>query len=415
MLSLKPRTRAVLLGPSGCGKSTLLACLAGLVPDYVGAWCRQEDDSPFEGWQDQTALVPQNPYSAFFAPSVEREIAFPLENQGLSRPEIISRLESSLDWAGIRHLRDRNAATLSGGEAQRVHLAIAWARQPGLFLLDEPLAYLDATAASAFVQKLSHVEAPVLVVDHDPAPWKDWANEWWIINPQGLLSVEDAPPTYIQDNLQPLGRPDSENALSVEGLWFRYGNGPWVFRDFSFEVKRGETAAIVGPSGSGKTTLFRLLTGQIRPQSGRCQVAGRVQKHEKWRALKLKKAVLLPQNPEHYFWKPTVEAEARLDGVNEKVLHRFGLHERMDQSPFTLSAGEQRRLTLACALGKDRDIILLDEPSFGLDSGAFRLLLSDLQKMQHEGKTLLMITHREDLARMAHRRVRLTGGLVETG
>lgn len=396
----------VLLGPNGCGKSTLLACLAGLVPEYVNAWCQDRNGNTFKGWCDRTALVPQNPYSAFFAPSVEREIAFPLENLGLERRQIIERVEEALDWAGIRHLRERNAATLSGGEAQRVHLAVTRARRPGLYLLDEPLAYLDAEAAADFVQKLNDIEEPALVVDHDPAPWRNWANEWWYISPAGQLQVLESPPVSPEAKILPDGEPGSEHALVLEGLWFRYREGPWIFRDFSLEVKHGETLAVVGPSGSGKTTLFRLLTGQERPQRGSLW-AKSVQGPSRWQALALRSAVLVPQNPEHYFWKPSVREEARTDGVDLEVLARFGLEGHGERSPFTLSSGEQRRLTLACALGKDRDIVLLDEPSFGLDEASFLMLMEDLKKLQREGKTVLMITHREDLARMAHRRVRL--------
>lgn len=408
-LLLGPGDRVVLLGPSGSGKTTLLACLAGLTRDHVEAWCVDDAGRPFHGFPESCALVPQNPYTAFFAPTVEREIAFPLENRGEPVRTLHARVEDALRWAEIEHLRFRAGPTLSGGEAQRVHLAVAWARRPELFLLDEPLAYLDGPAAKAFVEKLTTVDRAVLVVDHDPEPWRNWATAWWRIEEDGLLSISYHPPEPFEIDVLPEELPNTDVLLTVQQLWARYASGPWVFRNLSLTLHRGETLTVVGPSGCGKTTLFRVLTGQLRPQRGQLVWTERTGRQRTCLALPRTEAIYVPQNPEHFFWRPTVRAEAEEDEALP-ALTRFGLDHALDSSPFRLSSGEQRRLTLACSLGKERRIVLLDEPSFGLDRKSYRHLFEDLRTLQRQGRTILLITHREDLARVGHRRVDLRRG-----
>jgi len=398
----------VILGPSGCGKTTLLHVLAGVSPEQASL--RDGEGRPWSGLNASLALVPQNPFWGFCAPTVEREIVFPLENMGLARDEQERRLERALQWAEIDHLRHRKPSTLSGGEAQRVHLAIAYARQPQIYLLDEPLAFLDPRASQEFVTKLGQLdkESITVVVDHDPQTWANWAHEWWIINEDGKLVPSTNSPKHESLNLTPAIKQSSASLLSVEDVWFTYDKKRWIFQRLSFDLHQGETLAIIGPSGSGKTTLFRLLTGLLKPNRGRLILHHLNKKNGAWRPLPLQEALYVPQNPEHYFWHSTVQEELEEDKAPSRLIEKYSLTHRLEFSPFWLSTGEQRRLTLACAQSQKRTFLLLDEPSFGLDRKSLQNLVEDLNQLQREGQTILLITHREDLAQLAHRQLVLT-------
>lgn len=407
-LTLGPGRRVVMTGPSGQGKSTLLAVLAGLAPEPVQAWAEDEQAQPWSPPEGlRTALVLQNPWTQLSAPCVEEEIALALENEGLDARLIRARVEEALTLTGLEALRFRQPHTLSGGEAQRVCLAAALARHPDLLLLDEPLSYIDPAAAEDLVGRLEGLNErlAVLVVDHEPEWWTRWARTWWLLKEQGTLSETPKPPA--RPDPAPARRnssPSPAPLLSLRNLHFAYPGGPALLRGLDLDVEPGETVVLTGPSGCGKSTLFRLLAGQVKAQSGEFRLEGRPTGRD-WRgrprAPDPRRMLWLPQNPEHFFWRERVEDEA---AGAEMWLDRFGLSPLGSRAPFTLSQGEQRRLNLSVALTLNRSLLLLDEPSFGLDAPAYDLFCEALAEAQQRGQTLLVISHRPDLVRrLAHR------------
>ena len=413
-LELEPGEIVALLGPSGSGKSTLLRALGGLVPHFHGgrfsgrvvvAGLDTRSARPAE-LAGAVATVFQDPEDQVVMTIVANEIAFGLENLGTPPAEIWPRVERALASVDALHLWGRKTVELSGGELQRVCLASALALEPRLLLLDEPTSQLDADAAAVFLAAVEQLGAAVILSEHRVPRALDLATR--VVFVEGgrvLLDAEKREarewlaaerPSWMEPCVSETQAPPGDVALSVSGVSFAYREALPVLDHVDLEVRRGEIVGLEGPNGSGKTTLARVAAGLLAPQAGTVAVSGR--------------AGYLAQDPGRYLVKETALEEVAL-AVNRDeqraraALDRVGLGWAEHRHPRDLSSGERERLALAAVAVAEPDVLILDEPTRGVDPERKAALGAWLEEYAASGKAVVVATHDRDLP--AHRRIGL--------
>ena len=405
-------------GESGGGKSTLLRLFDGLVPQFHGGRVSGRAEvagldpfrTPIPRLAQHVGLVFQDVETQSVYGSVEREVAFGLENLGLPRAEMHDRVDEALAGLSIEGLRRRRLATLSGGERQRVQLAAVLALRPQLVALDEPTSQLDPEGAAAVLAACRGLAAEgraVVVAEHRLETLAPAADR--------VLIVEGGRVTAGVAGALPRSRAAHARRS------FGSGEPAWELRDVSagpagpareavlggvsLAGAAGEVVALLGPNGSGKTTLLRTLAGLLPPLAGTVRrPAGRT--------------AYLPQNPGALLHLPTVRAEVALtlrrtggDEEPETMLAAFGLGHLADRYPRDLSSGERQRAALAATLAGAPTLILLDEPTRGMDLAARRSLAAAVHALTDRGSAVVLATHDTDLAaELADRTFELRGG-----
>jgi energy-coupling factor transport system ATP-binding protein len=391
-LRLAEGEHVALLGPSGSGKSTLLRALAGLVPHFHGGTfagrvvvagldTRETRPGMLAG---TVASVFQDPEDQVVMAKVANEVAFGLENVGTPPGEIWGRVEEALALVGAEHLADRATGELSGGELQRVSLASALALRPRLLLLDEPSSQLDPAAAEAFFDAVERLDCAVLVSEQRPArPLAHVGRVLFMDEGRIVLDARrDEALAWLAEH-RPLYLPHApETVCRVRGATFSYGEYR-VLDGVSLEVRRGEIVALTGPNGAGKTTLAQLACGLLDPASG-------IVEHGR--------AAYLAQDPGRHVVTERVLDEVALAAPVERARHaleQLGLAEKLDRHPRDLSSGERERLALAAVLATDPELLVLDEPTRGVDPER-KEELARLLRSEAPLRGTLVVTH--DLA-----------------
>jgi energy-coupling factor transporter ATP-binding protein EcfA2 len=414
-LTLDAGEVVALLGPSGSGKSTLLRALAGLVPHFHGgrfagrvvvAGLDTREARPAE-LAGTVATVFQDPEDQVVMTIVANEVAFGLENLGVAPGEIWPRVERALESVDALHLWGRKTTELSGGELQRVCLASALALEPRLLLLDEPTSQLDPEAAALFLAAVERLGATVVLSEHRVARALELATRVLFLDAGRLLL--DAPrdqavewlsaerPLYAEACVFQTQASSGAVVAELRGVSFSYRQAMPVLDGVDLELRRGEIVALEGPNGSGKTTLARIAAGLVEPQGGTVELRGR--------------AGYLSQDPGRYLIKETALAEVALavNGDEQRAgaaLDRVGLGWAAGRHPRDLSSGERERLALASVAVAEPDLLILDEPTRGLDPERKAALGSWLEEYAASGKAVLLATHDRDLP--AHRRIGLS-------
>ena len=408
----------VVAGPSGGGKSSLLRVFNGLVPHFHGG---SISGSAAVGGRDIIAtstrdlarhvgFVFQDPELQTVYDVVDREVAFGLENLALPQREMASRIEEALHAAGALHLLGRTVRTLSGGERQRVALASALAMRPQLVLLDEPTSQLDPEGADAVLSALmGMVEGGThaVVSEHRLESILPRAQAMLYLERGDVVEVDPktwspprtAPPMTRRSGIGP-------EAWSLVNVCAGFGSHV-VLDGVDLAGAAGEVVALSGPNGGGKTTLLRLIAGTLAPLSGVVsRRAGRI--------------AYLPQNPAALLHRPTVRSEVTftigLAGESEPpevVLEALGLMSVAERYPRDLSSGERQRAALAAVLPGAPSLVLLDEPTRGMDSAARARLVSLVAGLRDGGAAVVLATHDAELrSAVADRTVDVSGGRV---
>ncbi|MBD0291004.1 MAG: ATP-binding cassette domain-containing protein [Thermoleophilia bacterium] len=404
-----------LLGPSGSGKSTLLRALAGLVPHFhggrfagsvvvAGLDTRRARPAELAG---TVATVFQDPEDQVVMAIVANEVAFGLENVGVPPGEIWGRVDEALAAVDALHLRDRRTAELSGGELQRVCLAAAFALRPRLLLLDEPTSQLDPAAADLVLAYAERAGAAVVLCEQRSERALAVCERVLFVE-QGCLLLDasreralawlaERRPRYASAALEPLGEPgQGEDVVRSEDVHFAYRRGVPVLTGAALEVRRGEVVVLEGPNGVGKSTFARLLAGLLEPDAGTVRRTGT--------------AGLLLQDPGRYLVRETALAETALAVAGDsararRALARVGLGWAGERHPRDLSSGERERLALASVAVAEPDLLVLDEPTRGIDPQRKAEIAAWLADYARAGKGVLVVTH--DRGFPAHRRVEL--------
>ena len=464
----------VLCGPSGCGKSTLLRQLKTVLAPHG----HRLGEIRFEGvpldeldQREQAArigFVLQSPENQLVTDKVWHELAFGLESLGYDTPTIRRRVAEMASFFGIQTWFYKNVAELSGGQKQLLNLASVMAMQPSVLILDEPTSQLDPIAAADFLATLGKINrelgTTILLTEHRleeafplagrvavldrgrllctgtpsqvgaalkdaghamfqamPAPMRIWA----------AVGDSSPCPVTVREGRDWLGRfaaahplgalPEEqrhayppEAAITARDLWFKYEKDlPDVVKGLSLTVRRGEFLALLGGNGTGKTTSLKLLSGLLQPCRGELETVGRLG--------------VLPQNPQALFVKKTVREDlfellkgrslsrAAQEAQVARVVTLCCLDELLDRHPYDLSGGEQQRAALAKILLLEPDVLLLDEPTKGLDAGFKQTLAEILQRLLRRGVAVLMVSHDiEFCARYAHRCALFFDGTIVT-
>jgi energy-coupling factor transport system ATP-binding protein len=401
-LQIEPGEVVAVLGASGSGKSTLLRALAGLVPHFhggrfagrveiAGRDTRRCRPAELAG---TVASLFQDPEEQVVFAGVANEVAFGLENLGTPPALIRARAEAALAEAGISHLAGRRTEELSAGELQRVCLASVLALEPALLLLDEPTSQLDPEGAEALLDLACERGGAVVVSEQRPSLPLERCDRVLFLDHGRLLLDEPVDralawleanrPDYVpRDPSLPAGSGgEGEVLCTLDGVSYAYGDRP-ALSGFSLELRRGEVAALVGPNGIGKTTLAKLATGLLEPQSGTVSRSGR--------------ACYLSQDPGRYLVTERSVAEVALAVGGDlararRALEEVGLAGFEDRHPRDLSSGERERLALAAVLVADPDVLVLDEPTRGVDPPR-KAELAELVRRDAPRRATLVVTH----------------------
>jgi energy-coupling factor transport system ATP-binding protein len=421
----------------------------------------------------QVGFVAQDPEAQAVLDRVEGEIAFALENAAVPPDEMRLRVEEVLDLLDLTPLRDRRLHTLSGGERQRLAIAAALALRPRVLVLDEPTSQLDPQSAedvlralvrlnddlgltivlaehrleriARYADRLTYLEAGQVVADGPVravlprlpvappllqlAQALNWqptpltvkeARPFATALADGAAAADqaDVPPSAPTVTLAP---PAAPSLLAVSDLRFSY-NGHQTLKDISFSIAPGEAVAMVGRNGSGKSTLLKCIVGVLRGQSGEVRVNGRPTRGRDVADI-CREVGYLPQNPDDLLFADTVADEVRATLRNHGLplppdevaaqLARLGLDALAGVYPRDLSVGQRQRVALAAVTATRPRLLLLDEPTRGLDRQAKEALVALWRGWLAEGAALLLVTHDVEMAAtIATRTIMLSQGEV---
>ena len=405
-MEIEPGELVALFGASGSGKSTLLRALAGLVPHFHGG--RFEGRVEVGGRDTRivrpaelagtVATVFQDPEEQIVLGRVDREVAFGLENLGVAPDRIIARVEAALAAVGAEHLARRSVAELSGGELQRVCLASALALGPQLLLLDEPTSQLDPDAADAFLELVASLDVAVLIAEQRPRRVLEHADRILFVDrgrlvldafaTEGEAWLREHRSSWLGQETNGSGATAGGSVCRFDRVGFAYGAGSAVLDGLDLDLRRGEIVMLSGPNGSGKTTVAKLASGLLAPTAGRVERRGR--------------AAMLLQDPSRYTVRERVDEEVAL-GVHGdmrrvgEALEAVGLRGLESRHPRDLSSGERERLAVASVLAVEPDLLVLDEPTRGVDPPRKRELAT-LLRSQADRRATLVVTHDEEFA-----------------
>ena len=402
---------------------------------------------------EKIGFVMQNPDDQIVTDKVWHELAFGLESLGCDQKTMRGRVAEMACYFGIQDWFHRDVATLSGGQKQLLNLASIMAMQPEVLILDEPTSQLDPIAASDFLNTVRKINTElgttVIITEHrleDIFPYADRA----VVMDKGRIIADDAPgkvgqllfeqsnpmfaamttpvrvyygaggkgesPLTVRQGRSWLSREFPERpkknaipapalpeeienpALVLKELWFRYEkDSPDILRGVSAEIPAGSLYAILGGNGAGKSTTLKAISGICRPYRGKVTLFGKPV--EKYKSSELFNGCLamLPQDPKSLFVKKTVREDLSEMTKDKAAIDRIAalcqVTELLDSHPYDLSGGEQQRAALAKVLLTDPKLLLLDEPTKGIDSffkETFAEILADLKK---QGITIVMVSH----------------------
>ena len=486
--TLKENEYVAIMGPNGSGKTTLVQCLNGLMRPSSGRIHVDHLDAldPKNQWEvrRRVGMVFQNPDNQIISATVEREIAFGLENLGLSTPIIQARVEETLKTVHLLHYRHYPPHRLSGGEKQRLTIASVMAMEPKYLILDEPTSLLDPQNRHAFISLLHEIqsERKTTILHVTQFPEEAVQADRLIVLVEGRIVTDGIPQSIFEQSseltqwgleaplvfqlngelkktgvslphdiltgqgeyvsMKPAGRPSGSaqsqkhvlesGLLTTEKLSHTYNSGlptqTTALKDISLSVQKGECVGIIGSTGSGKTTLAEHFIGLLKPSSGSVRIEGLdLWAEEKKMPALRRKVGLVFQFPELQFFEENVHDEVAFGPRNSDIgaleieayvndaLELVGLsvEDFRHRSPLSLSSGEKRLVAIASNLSMKPEILVLDEPTAGLDPQGVQRIYGLIQKLHTAGTTVVLISHNIDLvAQVTDRTVVLHEGAI---
>ena len=420
---------ALLVGGTGSGKSTLLSLLkpeispTGECAGELRVLGENVADMDVRASAERVGYVFQDPENQIVCETVWHEMAFGLENLGMSRDEMRRRVAETSYFFGLEDWLHRDTDTLSGGRKQLLSLAAVLALRPRVLLLDEPTSQLDPVAEKSFLHALFRVNrelgCTVVVATHQPRPMLEYATCAYRIEGGRVCEVADIASLGHREELfsgEAPGRGTSRrakngvfssaggcrilpkmhagSATTLAGSWFRYDRASgWVLRGLDAAFSAGAVHAVVGGNGCGKSTMLSVLAKTVKLQRGHMERGAA-------------SAALLPQNPKALLVAETVRDElmewASTCGYDEAVAREraasLGLSGLDGRHPYDLSGGQRQLLALAKLLLIGPELLLLDEPTKGLDLASRRIIARALRDHAEAGGTVIMATHDLDFA-----------------
>jgi energy-coupling factor transport system ATP-binding protein len=478
-LSLEKNDFLLIAGRSGSGKSTLARAILGTVPNFYGGTIGGEikiDGKAVGKMSHQErakriTMVFQDPEKQLMMNKVHREVAFGLENVGTDEGVIKRRVYEALQFTGILDLADRDVTSLSGGEKQKVAVASALVYMPKCIILDEPTSQLDPSSAEEMLNIVKKINEElgitIIVIEQRVNRWFDTVDSIAIMNEGRLqlfrdkedfyyncsekqymfmpdylkffkkLGFDDMPRDFKDARVKILNSSvkmknggedaalaeDRPAVLSVKKMNCKYGSKE-VLKDLNFEIKKGEFVSIMGANGAGKSTLLKSIMG-LKKYEGRIKLYDR--DIDKMSIREIAQHIgYVSQNPNDYLSKESVYEEVRFtmdnyDIYDEKivknVLEELEIYDLKDKNPRDLSGGQRQRVAIATILVLRPDMILLDEPTRGLEGGLKDKLGRLLQKLNDRGTAIVLVTHDTDFASSFCKRymIMFNGAIVADG
>ena len=480
-LTIEEGELALLVGRTGCGKSTLLRAVNGLVPHFTGGLLtgavtvdgRDTRTHPPRELADIVGMVPQDPMSGFVTDTVEEELAYGMEALGITSQTMRRRVEDTLDLLGLAEIRDRSILSLSGGQRQRTAIGAVLTTNPSVLVLDEPTSALDPGAAEevlAAIQRLVFdLGLTVLMAEHRLERVVQYADRLVVIENDGsvhhgapaeLLATAPVAPPVVE-----LGRRLSLDPLPLSVRDARRATAPWRRRlvtevpispadlpapdpdaaavavvthlsvlygkfaavaDLTTKIRPGEIVALMGRNGAGKSTLLNTLVGLRKADIGSVAVGPEQDDPYGMPGEQLLARVgLVPQEASDMLYAQTVADECSAadrdakaaPGTVRVLLERFAPGIDDHTHPRDLSEGQRLCLVLAIVLSAQPPLLLLDEPTRGLDYPGKRNFTAVLQQLAREGHGIVMATHDVELVATTATRVLIIadGELVADG
>lgn len=464
-LSVREGELVLVIGESGSGKSTLLKIMSGIIPEfYRGEYSGEVyiDGKRLMAMKSREraqkiGFLFQNPENQIFTSRVEKELVFALENLGFSKYFMRKRMAEAADFFNLSSYLDSQTAELSGGMKQKLALASLIALKPEILLLDEPLAQLDPQSAEeiinlvmrlneeynitvvmseqrldrclALADRIVVMEKGRIIYDGNRDSGEVFKGGRETLLPSlprlfARLGEKELPFTvkearrrlsgYRFDTIgekevkrgREKGEGENKEALlEVKDLWFSYPEREEVLKNIDFKVCQGDIWMVMGENGAGKTTLLKVMAGILKPGKGKVILKGKDLRTMATGEI-ARQVSLLPQNPDDYFFLPTVREEVRFNLKQagrekedaDEILREFGLLSCADCNPRDLSMGEKQKLLLAAVYALNPEVILLDEPTRGLDYRGKERLGFWIRKWSEEGKAAVIVSHDVEFA-----------------
>ena len=424
----------LLCGPSGCGKTTVTRLANGLIPHFfhgnlsgqVNVNGMDTRETEIAALSDAVGTVFQNPRTQFFNTDTDSEIVFGLENRGIPRETLRSRLDELTEELHLSELRGRNIFELSGGEKQKIAFSSVYASAPDVLVFDEPSSNLDMKAIGELadlIQRAKISGKTILIAEHriwylmDIVDRVVYMQDGRIASDMEASAFKALPEADIRRmglRVRDLSVSESggvktiaaDGLLSAQKISVRLG-GRNVLNDISFQASRGEIIAIAGVNGAGKSTLARMLCGLQKNGSGTVLWAGKPMS----RRLRRKKAYMVMQDVGHQLFTDSVAAECALgikapnkdeiDRTLEKVdllaykeRHPLSLSGgQMHKKPNQMSGGQMQRLAVVVSDICGKELLVFDEPTSGLDLKSMEEVGALTRSLATQGKVILIITH----------------------
>ncbi|ADI67598.1 ABC transporter ATP-binding protein [Mobiluncus curtisii] len=433
-LDIKKGEFIVISGPSGSGKTTFARCLNGLAPRF---WEGEISGTISLNGHEiasldigtigaRLATVFQDPRSQFFMTNTDSEIAFGCANQGMSREQTLTRVAAAYQTMAMEDLKNRSLFTLSSGQLQKIAIGSCYATNPDIYLFDEPSANLDLGATKKLTEVLRTLKnrgKTIIVIEHRLFYLTDLLDRFIVFNHGGISATYTRTQTHALDeqslanhglrifDLRKLSCKTSKsqtgtsqlsseaNGIGIDNLRFsraQRSNKPRAFTLGPINAKAvsGEVIAIVGDNGAGKTTLARICCGLEKESDGKILING---KHHT-PTHRLGKATLVVQDSDYQLFSDSVADELsmgtqKLTKTRQEILAQLGLEQFTDTHPQALSRGQKQRLTIACAIASQAQILFLDEPTSGLDKHNMTVVAQLVKDMASSGRLVFLISH----------------------
>lgn len=432
-LSIDEGEFILMLGESGSGKSTLARVFNGIVPEFYGGKIKGSVENKVD-----IGMVFQDPEKQLVMDTVEREIAFGLENIGTKHDSMHKKVMEALSFLNIGEIKNKKTYELSGGQKQKVAIGATIAMGYEFLVLDEPTSQLDPVAAEEILHILKRlndelgytivlieqridrcfhladrivfVENGEIIFDGEPRTFVVWNYKKDInftpsISNYFAQTGENQIPLTVKEGRKNLKRSsvskeiakykvkiteeyDTQKIITAKSVHFTYDNGKQALKGLELEVFQNEIIGIMGENGGGKSTLLKNISGLLKPSKGTLRVSGKVG--------------YLSQNPNDYLFNDTVYEELKytLDqnkikdlSIIDRILKDLDIYKYKDKNPRDLSGGERQRVALASILVIEPDILILDEPTRGLDRELKNKLGEIILQIKNKGKTIIIVTH----------------------
>ena len=437
-LRVKRGESVFITGRSGSGKSTLARAVTAVIPSMMGG---EMDGTVRVMGRDTDSLTPgdlaadvgyvfQNPESQFFTLNVNSEVSMGPDALQLDKRE--ERVEDALRRVGMEHKRYESVFNLSEGEKQRVAIASQLSMSPEILLMDEPTSNLDQGSTDDLFSVLKNLRDKTLIlIDHrtyrvpevfdrvvvmdegtiveetdtDNLLDPEFRERYGLRSPSPGFNQRSCGGRGLRPSSQVSTHPETKEDPVLRVMNISHTQGDFRLDGVNLDLWRGEVLGLTGPNGSGKTTLARLIVGLIKPEMGEIRVEGT--------------AGLVMQDPDHQLFMDTVKREITFglddysDGDVEDLLETMKLHQLMERHPHSLSGGEKQRTLISVYLFRKPDLIIMDEPTTGMDLDNMKRLAGWIGKLKGMGVAMILISHDlEFLQMVADRTIMMDNGAL---